>query len=125
MLRAVGILRDALGVPPELSLPQSVVHMSEMMGLPATGVSLPIQVEALMEATGVDGEATPVADAPVADGSSDCGNCGDEEVVLPLQGIPEKPMVQSEARSPRCLCVPRVCHCAVRVLSSCPSSLVR
>ena len=50
----VAALRQKLGVPETLTLPEAVRHMSELMGLPSIDpdskpVHLPAQVEALAE----------------------------------------------------------------------------
>ena len=51
MLRVVTALRKELDAPVELTLVAAVKHMSEMMGLSISGVDLPSQVEALIEAS--------------------------------------------------------------------------
>ena len=53
-LEIVAALRQKLGVPETLTLPEAVRHMSELMGLPSIDpdgkpVPLPAQVEALAE----------------------------------------------------------------------------
>ena len=59
MLRAVNLLRSALDAPAELSVPAAVKFMSDLMGLstehsPERPMSLPEQVHALVEATGLE-----------------------------------------------------------------------
>ena len=69
MLRTVTALRWALDTPPRLSVPDAVKLMSEMMGLPCSSeASLPEQVEALVEATGLSlDEVQEEPSAPVVD----------------------------------------------------------
>jgi hypothetical protein len=105
-LDAVRALRQELGVPETMAVPDAVRHMSELMGLPVKNdagaiLSLPAQVEQLNECLGV---AVPLEKAAangedVREGEGDASDDADEDSLM--EGLPSSPSLSSGEKKQR------------------------